>query len=315
MILPTKGISMGVPPGRGISVGIKTFLRPKALDLCLDSLCGYSWDEVIVANDSPSKSDDDYALVYRRYGAKLPLRVIELPTDTGLASGRNHIVSVCSSEYLLMLDDDQVIDSSIRKMREVLAYDQRLGGVSCIWIEGGRRSCTGSDIFLKSGYVVKQTRNRPRVQKTPSGTRYVTLDFIPNSTLFRTSCFDDILWDPTYKIGREHIDFFLRHKLLGQWKFAVSLDTQICHYPELGAQDYASMRHGERLRTSEAYFRNKFGVQGVLEGRKWMGGRRFFTALNRCGVPVRFADWVDWRCRKLKTSMRSIVQKPMGLLT
>lgn len=296
--------------GKGISVGIKTFLRPKALDACLYSLCGYEWDEVIIADDSPSEAEYEYDQVYSFYRSELPLRVLRLPIDTGLAEGRNQIVSACSSEYLLMLDDDQSIDSSIDRMADVLKGDESLGGVSGIWLERGFRGCTGCNIFVDSGYVVKEIQKQPKEQLTPHGTRYVCLDFVPNSTLFRVSCLKELLWDPEYKIGREHVDFYLRHKYLGRWSFAVCLDAQIFHQPELGVDEYASYRYGRREGVSEAYFRRKFGVEGVMEGKKLIGGRKFFTMLHRHGVPVR----TSWMCDSVWTwSKRKVGSVPRGI--
>jgi hypothetical protein len=79
-------------------------------------------------------------------------------------------------------------------------------------------------------------------------------------------------WDPFYKIGKEHLDFYLAQKQLGHWRFAVSLDVEIGHHPEGAQRDYKQFRHGERVKVSERYFLQKFGIEEVVEGRKFDDG-------------------------------------------
>jgi glycosyltransferase involved in cell wall biosynthesis len=251
---------------RDISVGIKTFMRTDKLQLCLESLRQQEWRQVIVADDGPIDAEREQ--LYDRFAGQLPLNLVRLPFDTGLSAGRNEIVRQCQTPYLLMLDDDQTVPANVGRLAEVLDENPAIGGVSAIWLEYGERKCTACDIRLAGSKVVKELRPHHPVHETSLGQRFATFDFIPNSTLFRKDCLTELPWDPFYKIGREHLDFYLSHQRLGHWQFAVSLDVVIGHHPETSGASYKEFRHGERIRVSDQYFLQKFGLSGVVEGRK-----------------------------------------------
>lgn len=262
-----------------ITVGIKTFLRTDKLRDCLDSLARHRWREVIVADDGPI--DEERQRMYDEAAGRLPLRLIRLDFDTGLAAGRNEIVRRCDSEFLLMLDDDQTVGPDIGRLEEVLQADPGIGGVSCIWVERDGRKCTACDLEIDGGRIIKRVTGEQEPRRTASGQRYLQFDFIPNSTLFRTACLREFPWDPFYKIGKEHLDFYLTHKRAGKWRFAVSIDVEIGHHPEGSSSGtYHRFRGGERLQVSEDYFRKKWGVDEIIEGPKYLEAARL-SALER----------------------------------
>lgn len=275
--------------GPPMSAGIKTFMRPEALDICLQSLLNFNWHEVIVADDNPAAFREDYEKVYGKYSQRLPLTVLPLEPDSGLAAGRNRIADWCSSDYILMLDDDQTVHGGLAAMMQVLDEDARVGGVSSLLSEPGGVRCSASNLYLEGAFVIKEIRNYPNLQRTSHGYRYVVLDLIPNATLFRRECLATSAWDPNYKIGREHLDFYLTHKQLGRWIFAVCLDASIRHDTHLGEGEYRGFRRGERVAASDAYFRRKFGVRGTAEGKQLIGGQQVFTRLRSLGAPVPWA--------------------------
>lgn len=249
---------------KDISVGIKTFYRTEKLQLTLSALLGKNFAEVIVADDGKiSKEKDD---LYNDYSKLLPLKVIKLPFDTGLSYGRNRIVECCNTPYLLMLDDDQVIPENIHLLKDVLESNEELGGVSCFSYEYERFVCRAYNLFLLDGYVIKDIGDNVKAKQIEKSTYYIC-DFIPNSTLFRINCFDEIQWDENIKIGKEHIDFYLNHKLNSNWKFAVTPDVVIRHYPSTGTGHYESYRHKKtRIEDSQKYLLNKWGIKKVLNG-------------------------------------------------
>lgn len=277
-----------------ISVGVKTFLRPEALRACLGSLCEFIWRQVIVVNDSPEDTRDEYERVYAEFEGRLPLRIITPPIDSGTAVGRNIMVEYCTADYLLTLDDDIGIDGSIRHLVEILDADPSLGGVSGILVEEGKLKCGAADLFVEDQYIVKEIRRRPVIDRNVTGQRYAKFDFIPQTAMFRTSCLAQLGWDPAHKIGREHIDFFLSHKSVGTWRFAVCLDTYIYHLGGASkGEAYRKIRYGGRVAESEEYLRNKHNVFGLVVGRQYIGGRRFFTRLHSLGASVERADRID----------------------
>jgi len=258
---------------KNVSVGVKTFLRPQALASCLEALRAFDFAKVIVADDNPHSVSKAYNEVYTRYKELLPLQVQKLPFDTGLAASRNHIVAAVTTNYVLILDDDQVVNNTLPLMYDVLTSRSDIGGVSCFFNEQTKVQCSACNIYTEDNYIVKELREQPQMHTTGRGTQYALFEFIPSSTLFHRKCLTDVRWDPFYKIGAEHLDFYLQQKRLGKWKFAVALDASVDHFSsdheEVNETNYNIHRHGLKLDRSWEYFNKKFNVLGKIEGKKY----------------------------------------------
>jgi hypothetical protein len=247
-----------------VTVGIKSFFRPQAVERTLKALVGHDFAEVIVADDSVI--DEEKQSIFNEAKKKIKnFRVIELPFDVGLSIGRNEIVKNCNTEYILMLDDDQEIPSNIIKLGDILEYDKNLGGVSCYWREFGKIKCTATNLIDLKNYILRDIEMKE--YQTDSGVRFLYADFIPNSTLFRINCLREIKWDPRFKIGREHLDFYLAHKRAGKWKFAVTPDVIIEHFPKRNGSYSICYRHNEkRLFNSDLIFKLKWKKKYIIDG-------------------------------------------------
>lgn len=279
-----------------ITVGIKSFLRPEALRRTLGALESFDFAAVLVGDDGAISAGKEE--VYEWASSTLPgFALLRLPRDVGLSAGRNAIVEECGTDYLLMLDDDQEVPANVMELAEVLDHDLRLGGVSCFWREFGRMKCTATNIHEVGRYVVKDT-NDVEIARTPSGVEYILADFVPNSTLFRTACLRDSAWDENFKIGSEHLDFYLAHKRLKKWTFAVVPSVVIEHYPKRKGGYSSNYRHNrDRLRASERYFREKWGKQGVIRGMQVqpvarVAERRLIHWSLKMRVPSPVIAWV-----------------------
>ncbi|PSO54704.1 MAG: hypothetical protein BRC34_06435 [Cyanobacteria bacterium QH_1_48_107] len=295
-----------------ISVGIKTFLRPNLLSKVLESLSYYPFREIIIADDNPDYVKYDYNKVYENY-SHLPLNILRLPFYTGLAAGRNYIVNSCNSGYLLLLDDDQIVNDTTFITLDVLEQDRELGGVSCLWEEFGKFKCTACNIYMQSGYIIKELRYMSAVYYTSNNNKFSYFDFIPNSTLYRVDALKEIPWDPYYKIGSEHIDFYVAHKLCGKWKFAVALDAYIKHCPQ-DEKNYNSYRRGDRLVESFQYFKDKFGIKDKIEGKKYLDSFKIGTFLRRLGISVELSVLLESILNKSKNKSRCILKSALAPL-
>ncbi len=247
-----------------VSCGIKTFNREQKLASCLASLVDKGFHAVIVADDgniTPGKRE-----VYETYRKILPMQLITLPFDTGISAGRNAIVDQCTTEYLLMLDDDQIVPENIGDLLLIMEQNTSLGGISGVWNDNGKQRCGATNLFVSGKYVVKDIRQKPKKMSAGKLSYYV-YDFIPNSTLFRTECLRQIPWDPFYKIGSEHLDFYLKHQKHGTWKFAITPDVVILHNSKEPTTGYRDMfrKNNARLLASEEYLNSKWNIKGVIE--------------------------------------------------
>lgn len=250
-----------------VSCGIKSFLREKKLAACLDALVDKGFKEVIVVDDGPISTAKRE--VYQTYEKSLPLTLIEPPFDTGISAGRNLLIDHCTTPYILVLDDDQIVPDNIRDLYTIMEHDKSLGGIAGFWNEYDKPRCGATNLYYSGNYIVKDIR-KPSARLTCGLLSYFLYDFIPNSTLFRLACLQDIRWDPFYKIGSEHLDFYLAHKKLGRWKFAVTPDVVIRHDPREPETEYRDdfRKNDTRLNTSFNYLKSKWGIVDVIENRK-----------------------------------------------
>jgi glycosyltransferase involved in cell wall biosynthesis len=252
---------------KDVTVGIKSFFRKEQLTGCLEGLVGLPFAEVIVADDG--EIGDGKRSLYKTNEGRLPLRLLELEFDTGLSFGRNEIVRACQTEYLLMLDDDQVVPRNVGTLREILVADKSLGGVSGYWMEDGRLRCSACNLFETDRHVIKDIGFGYRREHV-GRLGYYVFEFIPNSTLFRIECLRQIGWDDHYKIAKEHVDFYLAHKRAGRWRFAVTPEVVIGHFPATTDLGYIKnfRKNAERIGRSNEHFRRKWGKLDVIEGLK-----------------------------------------------
>ncbi|SDF44586.1 Glycosyltransferase involved in cell wall bisynthesis [Limimonas halophila] len=255
-------------PMRDVTAGVKAFLRQAELRDTLTALTGHGLHEVIVADDSGIGPERE--ALYAELREVLPLRVIELPYDSGASAGRNAVARACITPYLLMLDDDLIVPDNLAAMRRAVDASRELGGVSCIWREHGRLSSCAANLYRVGRRLYKDIGRGPACVPRPDGKRLPVYDIVEQSVLFRTETFDDVLWDEHFTIMREHVDFFLQHKALGRWRFAVVPEVVMRHEktPKTAGSDYAALRYGrERKRAADDHFRAKWDLHGVVEGR------------------------------------------------
>jgi glycosyltransferase involved in cell wall biosynthesis len=246
-----------------ITIGIKTFNRESKIRQSLLKASKFSVNKIIVCDDGDiSASQQEF---YDEMRKDRSFQLIRPEYDVGLSEGRNLILESTETPFLLMIDDDQLIPENISDLKEILVNDERLGGVSGFWHEHGRIICQAYDTYVSDRVLVK-TIPRRKKEKFNSLSYYVA-DHIPNSTLFRTSCLIASPWDPFYKIGYEHEDFYLSHKLLDKWLFAVTPDVIINHVPE-GERHYDQnfRQKKERIDRSREHFLRKWNLDDVIGG-------------------------------------------------
>ena len=142
--------------------------------------------------------------------ASLPANVHVVPIghDAGLSAGRNLLVSLVRTPYLLLFDDDFLLLESVdyaALLREMIdALDSGLfdliGGCASVG------SCA-SYLMHKEGdrelvITPQEWTGRARFRVDPA-------DMVDNFFLARVSSLKNVLWDEDLKLG-EHEDFFIR---------------------------------------------------------------------------------------------------------
>jgi hypothetical protein len=248
-----------------VSVLIKTDYRVDRLRRCLEGASRFQFGAVLVADDGPDIAQKND--LYSQMANKMPLQVIRMPQDSGLACGRNRLIEKCETEFALLIDDDQVCNKSVEILYDIIKERQYLGGVGGVLHEYGEVKCGAFDLYSRSDWIIKDVGYKGSTTNKIKGREFVELQMIPNAGLFRVEALQDTRWDPNFKIGYEHLDFFMRQKVLGKWKFGVAPEVYFKHYPGGNDKYIREMRHNpERLTASRRYFEDKWSVDGVLVG-------------------------------------------------
>lgn len=254
-----------------VTVGIKTFFRPEKIEMCLKSLKESPWEfeEIIVADDG--KISEEKQKIYSEYEEKLPLEVLDLEFDLGAAAARNELFESSDSEFFLLLDDDMVVPSNIDHLKRILLNRDDLGGVAGMLYGNGDGTLRAGahDIFIKDGFrgktLVRDIKENKKTKvETDLGKKYIYLyDFLPTCTLFREECLEETRIDPSHKIGFEHLDLFMNHKMNTDWNFALSEEVMFGHYPG-GEINFESHRQDEnKLEKSREHFKKKWGIDRI----------------------------------------------------
>lgn len=254
-----------------VTVGIKTFFRPQKIEMCLKSLEQSPWEfkEIIVADDG--KISDEKQKIYKEYKDKLPLEVLDLEFDLGAAAARNKLFEESDSGFFLLLDDDMVVPSNIDHLKRILLNREDLGGVAGMLYGNGDGTLRAGahDIFIKESLngktLVRDIREDKKTQvETDLGEKYIYIyDFLPTCTLFRKKCLEETKIDPNHKIGFEHLDLFMNHKMNTEWNFALSEEVIFGHYPG-GEINFESHRQNEnKLKDSKENFKQKWGIDRI----------------------------------------------------
>ncbi|MFB6241330.1 MAG: glycosyltransferase family 2 protein [Candidatus Nanosalina sp.] len=281
-----------------VTIGINAFMRPLKLEKALESIEALEETpfQVIVADDSFDKSLNRE--VCREFRKSLDLKYLDLEKDSGASASRNRIVEETSTEYLLLLDDDQYLSGEIKELEKILRKNQNLGGVAPSWIEDGKRIVDARDIRVKDGWVVLDTFE-DKEEKEACGTTYFIYDFIATSALYRTSALEELGWDENFTIGGEHLDFFLEYKRNSDWRFAITEDVSVVHDPGPGQEGYMDERRNrEKLRSSRSYFRKKWGVKGFLFRERHGQEYEFFMSELLANIFYTLPNRVHWKLKE-----------------
>jgi len=244
-----------------IALGTVVFKRTGRIEQLLASI-GPPIETVYVADNG--QITDERAAVYDR-DYPFDLEVLDLAYDSGLGHGRNEIVSQTTEEYLAIVDCDMTMPANIDYLAAQLDARPDLGGVSGLLFEDGGVVGACCDLYEADGLLFKDIRGG-KESASVGGHPFVEFDFVPNAAMFRMACLDSYSWDPEYRFGSEHLDFYVAHKKRTDWTFGTCPAVVFPHFPG-GNQEYMDARKGERdqkARHSRQYFLDKWGYRRAV---------------------------------------------------
>lgn len=246
---------------RDVSLIIKTFDRPQALDRLLASLRrhGYGDCPVLIADDS----NDPYRDAVMRTHGDIVDEYVVLPFDTGVSKGRNELLKRVETDYFVINDDDFVYDerTDIEWMREQVAASNLdlLGGVvfeprefeGWSWrspvdsLQSWAKHTFGSPGEISRDWHGELNREGQTLQLRKSNhwsPPYTRCDFTLQFFLARTDAVWSTVggWANPLKCFGEHWEFFYRVKQAGL-EVAFTMEAGVRHLP-ISNPEYAKHR-------------------------------------------------------------------------
>jgi hypothetical protein len=251
-----------------LALCVVVFRRTGKLATLLESVGADGPISTVYVGDNGDITEGKRALYDRSF--PFDLEVLDLEFDAGLARSRRAVVEAAEEPYLLVVDSDVEIPDNVEALHEVLRAQPDVGGVGGVLVEGDRLRSDCYDLFDSGPLLMKDIRGGKAVESV-AGHPFVPFDQIQNVALYRRECLRDYCWDPEYRIGWEHTDFFLGHRELTDWRFGVCPTVMFRHYPGGDEEYVATRRSHERVRDSKRYFLDKWGYEQVLNGQtNWL---------------------------------------------
>lgn len=247
-----------------IAIGIKTFLREKLLFETIDAIKKHFPlpYKLYIADDGAISDEKEYR--YQRLEAEGHV-IIRLSPNYGISVGRNSIIKRIVEPYVMITDDDIVLQDSksILNMKSVLDSNADIGLCSgMLFTESGdfyknENYQKGLRFEIDRGLLFRYPASR-NIQKT-NGSKFVYADQVVNFFLAKRELFNEVIWDNQIKVEYEHMDFFLRLKKTN-WKAAVCLDAKAIHLNPIDDPTYKSFRDS----APKKYFLDKHGLHNTI---------------------------------------------------
>lgn len=199
-----------------ITIGIKTFLRPKSLKFCLLRIRQkYKKIKIFVADDST----DEIKKINKKFANKYRAEYFDLPFDVGLGYGRNYMINNCDTKYYLTLDDDSLIDDrfDLNKLYQLIE-DTNLDLISCQRGVSKKSSKHYYHYFhnveKKSNenygqYLIKYDNNMTENRKIKNNTNLdlYKAHLVNENYLGKTNILKNNLYEDDIKIGQHQLHF------------------------------------------------------------------------------------------------------------
>ncbi len=251
-----------------IGIVIPNWNGKKFLADCLQSLAKIDYQNYLLIVVDNGSSDNSVDYVKEKFSSAI---VISNKVNLGFSAAVNQGVKSALKEncdYILLLNNDTVVDSNFLKEMLVAAQENRVGIVGAkiyyydqpksIWYVGGRFvkwRASGQHI----GWMKNDNENWKGIKKT---------DFITGcAMLIKKEVFDDIgLFYEPYFLTVEDLDFCYQAREKG-WKIKAALDAKVWHkvsFSRQGEFSFSNGYYGTRNRLYFAFIRAKNYFGGLV---------------------------------------------------
>ena len=212
-----------------VSIIVLSYNRPQQTKKCIESIylkTKTSFELIVIDNGSDY---ENYKPIKDLAKQLKYIRVIRLPNNIGVASGRNYGANLAKGKYIVFLDDDITVitDGWINQLIERLKSIHGASVVGCrvmqkdtVLMSGGWFKFQKGKIILDSSYG-NLNKNDPRI-------RLSECDMIHGgATLYRKKLFEKFEFPEFYFYGCEDCDFMMQIKQFGHK--LINSDVEVEH--------------------------------------------------------------------------------------
>jgi GT2 family glycosyltransferase len=219
---------------------IKTIRREESCRRCVQSVHTQLDIPVVVVDDSGDGEDfgSDY--------------LIRTPFDVGLSAGRNLGVRLASKldDVILLLDDDHVIgeQNGILDAEWLLHQYDLVTGVP--YMHGQNNP----PYYWEWLFTFPKPKTMVLTPQHERGIVHAANNFF----LARSSVFDEVLWDESFKVSAEHLDFYMQLYFAHKRVF-YETNMTVDHLQDTSSARYRPFRI-DRIGDYDALFFQKWGI-------------------------------------------------------
>lgn len=245
-----------------LTIGIPTCAREESVSACIDSVLKnveIPFKLIIVDNTKAyTKPKINLTEIFDID------KYIEIEKPIGPSASRKIIAENTSTEYLLFLDDDNLVrKNAVEMMMEHLKNNPKVSIVSGAWYEKGKYkfgqkfnfdSKKGKKIVFKTFVTYNEVKEM--------GLSSVRFDSVFASMLCRTKIFEKVMFDERYRWFYELFDFFMQ--CYQENIIIESLPDVVFDHKPLKYSG-KTMKHDKRRMEGREIFIEKWGVTPVGE--------------------------------------------------
>jgi GT2 family glycosyltransferase len=186
-----------------------SFLRPDYTMACIKSLKEVYPDIKIVVGENGDWNQEIADLCQT-----LKAKYIKLPFDSGVCVGRNRLIDVVDTTFVLVGDDDffYTKETGVDRMLELIKNHPEMDLIGGRITEGGVLKNYQGSIERHGNYIVNIPINLEEVQyeyDKESNLRYIKADLTFNFFVAKTERIKDVPWDEQIKVSYEHLSWFI----------------------------------------------------------------------------------------------------------
>ncbi|MDX9867783.1 MAG: glycosyltransferase family 2 protein [Kiritimatiellia bacterium] len=201
-----------------VSVIIPTYNRARTACDCVASVLRSDYREIEVILVDDASPDNTRDLVESRFGSDPRVRYVRNETNLQPAGGRNRGADLAKGEYLLFVDDDNLVEPDmVSKLVRGMSLDSALGQIAPLAIHKAPNLIwtLGSTFNLWTSQP-KNLHEREPADRVALEDRLYPSWYSPNVWMVKKEAFDRIGGcDPFYRIMFDESDFGMRLRRAG----------------------------------------------------------------------------------------------------